>query len=240
MIKVGSARSSYGNTTPGDQNGREVSIQDFYVHKPYWLGFILKDKSKSVPLAKAMTDACKNDFIGYDQATRMTAREAYIKYGSISGIKEKCNTDCSQLVNLCLYSIGVSLPNFNTASMPGVLRQSGLFIEKKVYDYTDCQKGMILVTPTKGHTLIVTSIGEQAPAQPKPEKPVIPSCKPVIKLGSKGQRVQYLQILLGRPTSAKFSQFDVEALKKFQTEHGLEADGEYGPLTQKEMVKIYV
>ena len=32
-VYVASARSSYGNTTPGDQNGgREVSREKYYVH----------------------------------------------------------------------------------------------------------------------------------------------------------------------------------------------------------------
>lgn len=237
MIKVGSARSSYGNQTPGDQNAREVSIQNFYEHAPYWLGFLLKDVKKRVELAKAMEAACKNDHIGYSQNTRMQARQMYAKYGSIEGIKEDCNTDCSQLVNLCLYSIGYNLPNFNTASMPDILRRSGFFIESKVYKATDCMKGMILVTPSKGHTVIVTSIGEMAPAK-EPEI-VIPSCKPMIKLGSKGNRVTYLQVLLKRPTTGKFNEGDVQALKKFQLEFGIETDGIYGPESQKAMVKLY-
>ena len=32
-VRIGSARSYYGNTTPGDQNGgKEVSTENYYVH----------------------------------------------------------------------------------------------------------------------------------------------------------------------------------------------------------------
>lgn len=37
-VLVGSARSSYGNTNPGDQNGgREVSTEKYYVHSKGWV-----------------------------------------------------------------------------------------------------------------------------------------------------------------------------------------------------------
>lgn len=152
---VGSARSSYNSPQAGDQSGKEVSQQSFYKHKPYWLGFLLKDKNLRPKLAQSMVDACNNNNIGYSQPYREQGRRAYVKVGSISKMG-LCTVDCSSLVNLCLYSIGINLPNFNTASEPQVLRNSGLFTEKKVYNEKDCELGMILVTPSKGHTLIVT------------------------------------------------------------------------------------
>lgn len=152
---VGSARSSYNSPKAGDQSGKEVSQQLFYKHSPYWLGFTLKDTSLLPKLAQSMVDACNNNAIGYSQPYREEGRRAYVKVGSISKM-DLCTVDCSSLVNLCLYSIGINLPNFNTASEPQVLRNSGLFTEKKVYSENDCVLGMILVTPSKGHTLIVT------------------------------------------------------------------------------------
>ena len=155
-VLLGSARSSFGHSEKGDQSGKEVSTQGFYLPDcGYWLGFKLKNNLLGVNLGKAMLEACENNNIGYSQPYRMTAREAYCRYGSIKGIKELCTCDCSSLVNLCLLSIGVNLPNFNTASEPQVLRKSGLFDEVKVKSEKDCTTGMILVTPTKGHTLIV-------------------------------------------------------------------------------------
>ena len=37
-VKIGSARSSYGNTAPGDQNGgKEVSTENWYLHSKGWV-----------------------------------------------------------------------------------------------------------------------------------------------------------------------------------------------------------
>ena len=37
-VKIGSARSSYGNTAPGDQNnGKEVSTENWYLHSKGWI-----------------------------------------------------------------------------------------------------------------------------------------------------------------------------------------------------------
>ena len=155
-VLLGSARSSYGHPEKGDQNGKEVSTQGFYLpSQGYWLGYKFKNNLLGVKLGRAMLDACNNNYIGYSQPYRITGRQAYCKYGSISGIKENCSVDCSSLVNLCLLSIGVSLPNFNTASEPKVLRNSGLFDEVKITKAEQCTTGMILCTPTKGHTMIV-------------------------------------------------------------------------------------
>ena len=156
-VLIGSARSSFGSPQNGDQTGKEVSTQNFYLPScGYWLGFKLKNKGLAIKLANAMNDACHNNNIGYSQPYRMTGRAAYIKAGSIKKM-DLCCVDCSSLVNLLLYSIDIILPNFNTATEPYVLRKSGLFDEVKVKKESDCETGMILVTPTKGHTVVVIS-----------------------------------------------------------------------------------
>lgn len=158
MVIFGSARSDFGSPQKGDQSGKEVSTQNFYLPScGYWLGFKAKNNLLGVKIARQMLDACGNNNIGYSQPYRLTARQAYCRYGSIKGIKELCTCDCSSLVNLCCLAAGISLPNFNTASEPQVLRSSGLFDEVKVTKPEHCTTGMILVTPTKGHTVIVVT-----------------------------------------------------------------------------------
>ena len=156
MIIVGSARSSYNSPKKGDQSGKEISTQNFYTNSPYWLGYEPISDKLAKGLAKSMTDACNNNHIGYSQPYRMSGRMAFVKYGSIKGIKEDCAVDCSSLVNLCLYENGHNLPNFNTATEPSILEKSGLFKKKIIKVASDITKvGTILVTPVKGHTLIV-------------------------------------------------------------------------------------
>lgn len=158
MIIVGSARSCYNAPKKGDQSGKEVSTQNFYTNSPYWLGYEPISDKLGEQLAQNMKDACDNNHIGYSQPYRMSGRQAFIKYGSIKGIKEDCAVDCSSLVNLCIFACGYgyNLPNFNTATEPQVLEKSGLFKKKIVKVASDIKKvGTILVTPVKGHTLIV-------------------------------------------------------------------------------------
>lgn len=161
MITIGSARSSYGHPELGDQNnGKEVSTQAFYLPKDgYWIGFEPITDKLSKGLAKSMKDACANNNFGYTQPHRMTGRQAVVKCGSIKKVNFPCGVDCSSLVNLCLYENGHNVANFNTASEPSVLRKTGLFKEIKVSKESDIKKvGTILVTPKKGHTVIVTAI----------------------------------------------------------------------------------
>lgn len=170
-VVLGSARSSFNSPQMGDQSGKEVSTQAFYTPEAgYWLGFELKDSSKRLDLAQKMIDACNNNNFGYSQGYRENGMAQYNRYGSIKAVATPTAVDCSSLVRLCLYAIGIKLGNFNTASEPNVLRRSGLFIEKIVRRAEDCSTGMILVTPQKGHTMIVVSALQQAPnknAQPQ-------------------------------------------------------------------------
>ena len=161
VIKIGSARiDENGKATggkAGDQTGKEVSEQGFYMHSKGWLCFRAKDVSVANELAKAMRDACANNNIGYDQGNRsiMTMLK---KYGSMDKIKEKTETDCSNLVRGSIYqATGIDVGNFNTATEPAALRKSGLFDEVEISSEKDIYNGDVLVTKTKGHTVIAVS-----------------------------------------------------------------------------------
>ena len=73
-IKVGSARiderGKISGGKAGDQTGKELSIQNFYVHSKGW--YIIRPKSieHAKKIAKAMETACNNKHIGYDQNER--------------------------------------------------------------------------------------------------------------------------------------------------------------------------
>ena len=90
MIKFGSARiDENGKATggkAGDQTGKEVSEQGFYMHSKGGLCFRPKSVSVANDLALVMHDACANNNIGYDQSNRqiMTMLK---KYGSTAKIK---------------------------------------------------------------------------------------------------------------------------------------------------------
>lgn len=153
-ILIGSARSK------GFFEGKQVSEQAYYTHMPegYWLGFA--PKTKGDKLAKAMREACDNNLIIYSQPYREQAWNEFTKTGSIAKINKRVYTDCSALVRLCIrQAFGIELPNFNTASEPDILRKSKLFEEPvKITSANQLKLGMILVTPKKGHTAIVTEL----------------------------------------------------------------------------------
>ena len=60
---------------------------------------------------------------------------------------------------------GIDLGNFNTATEPSVLEKSGLFAKKvSVTASTKFKPGDILVTKSKGHTVIIVSVDGSAPS----------------------------------------------------------------------------
>ena len=73
-LVVGSARidenGKISGGALGDNNGREVSTQPYYLHSKGW--YVLRPKTIALAngLASAMTDACANNHIGYDQSNR--------------------------------------------------------------------------------------------------------------------------------------------------------------------------
>lgn len=125
--------------------------------------FLSDEHAKKV--AKAMWDACMNNNIGYCQAHR-SIMAMLKKYGNMKGIGEKTETDCSDLVRGCIYeATGIDVGAFSTATEPSVLEKSGLFAKKvSVTSATVLKSGDILVTKSKGHTVIVVSVGGSAPS----------------------------------------------------------------------------
>lgn len=178
-VLIGSARSSYGNTSPGDQNGgREVSTENWYLHSKGWVVIRAKDPEARERIAVAMERACANNDIGYDQSTRNTLYNNVKPYGfDPSKTTKKVNTDCSALVRVCVNYAGIEVGNFITSNEASKLMGTGKF--EKLTDDKHCKtsdyilRGDILVTRTKGHTAVVLSDGaraaeerQSAPAEP--------------------------------------------------------------------------
>lgn len=191
-VKFGSARSKNYNTAS------QVSIQDYYnpTSSGYWLGF--EPKSHAKDLATAMKELCANDNILYSQDKRSNAWEVFEYFGErIAKIKHKVYVDCSSGVRLCIrQAFKVKLPDFNTASEPDVLSKSGLFKPAKRIDKaSQCTEGMILVTPHKGHTVIVISADKQVENNSKDDKDLTQVAKDVIagKYGNGEERKKRLK-----------------------------------------------
>ena len=229
----------------GDQTGREVSTQDFYEASKGWYVIRPISASHANKLAKAMLTACDNNNIGYDQYERY----GVIKHHTDSKVKTEC--DCSSLVRECVIeATGIDPGDFNTESEPKALAKTGLFYEKMTYKagltlYT----GDILVTCSKGHTVIVVkSVSRTAKVAHYTLKY---GDKDTGKGGLKGFEVTKLQKNLnslgikdddGKKLVAdgELGKKSEQALKRFQKLYKLEVDGVYGKKSYEAMKSALV
>ena len=141
----------------GDQTKREVATEPYYSHKQGWYMLRAKDPEIARKLGLAMLEACLNDNIGYDQIGRYGVINSLKAYGKIAKINKPTEADCSSLVWACCLQAGINVGDFNTASEVSALVKTRAFYPAvEVKPNTKLQMGDILVTRTKGHTVIVT------------------------------------------------------------------------------------
>jgi hypothetical protein len=161
---------------PGNQTGKELRIQPWYLNKRGWIVLRPKDSNVATKLAKDMRSACENMHIGYNQSTRNTLYTYASKVGfDCAKVTTDCECDCSSLVRVCCLYAGVNVKNFSTASELSILMKTGMFDELTEDKYTTksdyLKAGDILVTQVKGHTAIVLNNGDKADPSPKPPSP---------------------------------------------------------------------
>lgn len=171
-VRVGSARSNENGGVTGGQagdqkNGAEVSTQSWYLHSKGWVVVRAKDDSVREKIAKNMEAGCANDNIGYCQTHRTAATEASKPYGyDLSKVTEAVEVDCSELVRICCLYAGIQVGTFSTATEKMALKNTGKF--DILEDDKSCKssdylfRGDILVTKTKGHTVVVLDNGSKA------------------------------------------------------------------------------
>lgn len=212
---IGSARmGENGHITggvSGDQTGGEVSTQPYYMHSKGW--YCLRAKSVSIAnkLAEAMGQACNNNNIGYDQNSRNGVITQLKKYGTLAAIKTKTESDCSSLVRACvLQATGKDVGDMYTGNLASVLEASGMFGKRfSVSSESQLYNGDVLVTKTKGHTVVVVSGRPRKQSDSEETTPPVSSSDNV----SKGQ---------------KWLNSNYSSVIKKATGKLLEVDGSYG------------
>ena len=165
-IMVSSARSDergrYSGGKAGDQKQKskandtrgEVSMQPMYTHRKGWIIVRPKKVSHADAIADGGIRAANNPNIGYSQSDRL----GVVKHGIST--KVNTNADCSSLVRQAVReATGKDPGNFTTANEARVLAATGLFTKITYVNQskTPVYNGDILVTKTKGHTVIVVS-----------------------------------------------------------------------------------
>ena len=157
------------NGSKGDSTGKEVCTRTWY-SKPWDFMAIHPDANVREKHAKAVEDACANNYIGYGQSDRNTANTEAKKVNyDISKIKTKCNTDCSALQNLAAVVSGAKGVTYGsngwtTSTMKSALQSAGYkIITDSTYlksaDY--CVRGAIYVK-SGSHTVCGLTNGSKA------------------------------------------------------------------------------
>lgn len=225
----GKAGDQKQKTSP-DYKG-EVSMQNFYVSSKGW--YILRAKNPDIAsnIALAMTIACNNPNIGYNQARRLDI----IKAGAGTHATSPTSCDCSSLVRQCVRESGIEVGNFTTANEVSVLMATGHFDKLTYKTGTTLYLGDILVTKTKGHTVVVTS------GNTRPNTTQI--AQPTVKLNSKGANAKLLQHNLNQfgyklEEDGIFGKLSTAALVRWQYANKLTADGIYGNKSYNKMKEI--
>ena len=245
-VLIGSARidengHAHGGKA-GDQTGREVCTQTWYKHSRGWRVFRAKDRAVAEKIAHCMRAACNNDRIGYDQYQRNTLYNVVRPYGfDVSKVHTATETDCSALVRVCCAYAGVSLPDFNTVSEAAALLKSGAFTELTGSKYADQDlylgRGDILVTRTKGHTVVALTDGSRYEGSVYKRDYALGDR--IISYGMEGADVKAMQEMLielgydlgSWGADGDFGDCTELALGSFQRDWGLDVDGECGPVT---------
>jgi hypothetical protein len=203
-------------------------MQNFYVSSKGWYILRAKNADTAANIALAMTIACNNPNIGYNQAKRLDI----IKDGTHSAKPTSC--DCSSLVRQCVRESGIEVGNFTTANEASVLVGTGQFDKLTYKTGTTLYLGDILVTKTKGHTVIVTSGATRN---------TNPVAVPTVKKGTKGDNARLLQHNLNQcgynlVEDGIFGKLSTAALVRWQYANKLTADGIYGNKSYNKMKEI--
>lgn len=247
---VGSARidenGNLKNGKAGDQTRKEVSTQNYYTHKKGWYVSRAKSVAHANALATAMKQACDNNKIGYDQNERNGVITQLKKYGSLDKIATATECDCSSLVRACIIqATGKDVGNITTANEASVLEASGLFETKKsVNGEGMLYNGDILVTKTKGHTVIVVSGRARSTVATSNTST---ATKSYLSKGDKGNDVKTMQTMLiavgyscgSYGADGDFGSDSDKALRKFQGDYGLTVDGKYGSKSKAKLESVY-
>ena len=165
-VKIGHATSDENTKVKGgkagDQTGKELLIQDWYLRDKGWSAvFRAKNSKVADKIAKTMEYACANDNIGYDQAQRTTLFKLAEKCNfDFTKITEKCECDCSSLVAVCINAAGIKISkDMYTGNQKMLLEATGEFeiITDPCYltKADKLQRGDILLG--QGHTAIVVT-----------------------------------------------------------------------------------
>lgn len=152
----------------GDQTGQEVCTQKFYQHKKGWDCLRFKNAKVGNDLAGFMLDICNNNHIGYDQYHRNDLFNEIAKGKLPKNINHDVSTDCSATIRSLLWLAGIKTQDFTTANEKSVLLATNQFEYISNVSEDMLRAGDILVTKSKGHTVMVVGASSRANGSNRP------------------------------------------------------------------------
>lgn len=159
---------------PGDQlqasvpdYSGECSMQEWYLHPLGWIVLRAKNAGVREKIAKNMESICNNPNYGYDQPHDQDGIRAAKPYGyDASCVTTPTQIDCARGVRLCILYAGINVPDFYTATEVNAVMSTGEFEKLTGPEYCESpdmlMRGDILVTCSKGHTVVVLTDGDKA------------------------------------------------------------------------------
>lgn len=249
------------NGIKGDQTTKEVKIGNYY---NFGQNEFLRPKDVEIgkKIAIAAARIAINDNIGYGQIDRSTSYKEFCKINwdinRIKEIKVKCNIDCSELA-LCAVNFALGYAALPSTLYTGNIRDALLSLkDNKDNKLFRCLKNLkekdlkVGDLPLKaGHHIIVVIGSTDYKYKDKEEKETkkkeetkgkniitAPNGVPLLKYGSKGDRVRSLQKALNKlgnklEVDGIFGEKTKEAVKRLQKEAKITVDGVYGNNTAK-------
>lgn len=237
----------YKGGKAGDQTGKEWRIRDWY-NRPW--NCVLRHPLAEVRacIATLAVKAAENDKIGYDQAQRDTYGQALAKADyDPSAITTAVESDCSKGVidntRAAGHILGITeLQNLSatyTGNMRAGYKAAGFYVltESKYLSSSDYLLAGDILLNDQHHTCTVITNGA------KSGDTVV---MPLVKRGSTGAAVEQLQEMLNAASYRNKKALEVDGefgpltqaqVIHFQMDRGLEPDGEVGPITWAALIE---
>lgn len=168
-------RGNIAGGKSGDQTGKEVCTRSYY-RKGWNVVVRMKTPAMREKVADCMVKAVDNNYIGYNQARRMTLINYARNVGyDPSKVTTPCDCDCSSLVTLaCIYagireaSLIVGGNAATTSTLRKRLQATGAVDVFTSKDYTASDSKLIrgdILIKEGSHTAVVTQTSPKSPIE---------------------------------------------------------------------------
>lgn len=244
--------NKYHGGQAGDQTGHEAELKAWY-NRPWTVVLRYPDPAVGLCIAKLEVAMCLNNKIGYDQYQRTTYWKELVKAGyDPSAITTACEQDCTGGTTANVKAAGHIMGIKALEDIPVDTYSGNMKARFTKAGFRALTGSKYLTGPKyqlpgdvllyEGHHAAVNitygKYADRTGSVPKPAEPAKLGDR-VLKNGCEGADVKELQldlIKLGYDcgkwgADGEFGDATEMAVKSFQRDHGLDVDGEFGPLT---------